>query len=211
MTTRSPSTPADASDDGKIELDMSALDQVVGGMADPTPVWEIHTDVEARIGTWQDDLILGDNDRQLIIAGGGDDAIFGGGGDDVMLGGGGHDKVFGGDGNDILAGGTGVDVVDGGAGDDLVVWSPGDGNDMLHGGDGTDELRLERTGLTIEQVLAGMTLDPWSAAPVAVDGGINLAGVSGRITIGGETFSFSGFERLTLSNEDSLWVPEGFP
>ncbi|MBU8536297.1 hypothetical protein J3S20_00500 [Roseomonas tokyonensis] len=157
-------------------------------------------------------MIMGDNDQQIIIAGGGDDYAFGGGGSDMILGGDGRDMIHGGDGDDTLAGNGGRDVVDGGAGDDVVIWSPGDGADILTGGSGTDELRLERTGLTIDQVLAGLVPDPGFPTPAMVNGSLDLTGITGSLTINGETFRFSGFEKLTLSDGDALYVhPDVIP
>ncbi|MFC2998347.1 calcium-binding protein [Falsiroseomonas tokyonensis] len=195
-------------------LDDAALDQVVGGSAafEPPTLWEQNPDAEVRIGTWQGDMIMGDNDQQIIIAGGGDDYAFGGGGSDMILGGDGRDMIHGGDGDDTLAGNGGRDVVDGGAGDDVVIWSPGDGADILTGGSGTDELRLERTGLTIDQVLAGLVPDPGFPTPAMVNGSLDLTGITGSLTINGETFRFSGFEKLTLSDGDALYVhPDVIP
>lgn len=208
MTSQGPKHPAPPA-----PLDLAALDRVVGGSAEfETSLWEQNPDAEVRIGTWQDDMILGDNDQQIIIAGRGDDYAFGGGGNDIILGGDGHDGLLGGDGDDTLAGNGGRDMVDGGAGDDVILWSPGDGPDILTGGSGHDELRLERTGLSIDQVLAGLVPDPGFPAPVLVDGALDLTGITGSLTIGGETFRFSGFERLTLSDGDALYVhPDVIP
>ncbi|WP_439594508.1 hypothetical protein [Falsiroseomonas sp.] len=208
MTSQPPKSPPPAA------LDAAALDQVVGGSAEsePTALWEQNPDAGLLMGTWQDDMLVADNDQHIIIAGRGDDYAIGGGGNDFVLGGEGRDLVMGGAGDDVLAGNGGRDMVDGGAGDDVVIWSPGDGPDILTGGSGTDELRLERTGLTIDQVLAGLVPDWGYPAPKVVDGTLDLTGITGSLTINGETFRFSGFERLTLSDGDALFVyPDAIP
>jgi Ca2+-binding RTX toxin-like protein len=172
-----------------VPLDEATLATVAGG---------------ARItGGGQGDQLLGTAEGDLMAGNGGHDRILGGAGDDVIGGGEGNDQVMGGEGDDTLAGGRGADRVDGGTGSDTILWQPGEGNDTLRGGQdssgGVDTLRLELTGLTPEQLIAAMTLEDGSAQPVIQDGWIDVTGVTGSITIGGETIQFTQFERLELA------------
>ena len=170
-------------------LEEAALAAVAGGA-------QIH-------GSGQGEQLLGTAEADLMAGNGGHDRILGGAGDDMIGGGEGNDQVMGGDGDDTLAGGRGADRVDGGTGSDTILWQPGEGNDTLRGGEdssgGVDTLRLELTGLTPEQLIAAMTLAEGSAQPVIQDGWIDVTGVVGSITIGGETIQFSQFERLELA------------
>lgn len=75
-----------------------------------------------------DDMIVGNQVRNVIKAGGGGDLVYGGGGNDKIKGGGGHDDLYGDNGRDKLVGGGGTDYLFGGA-----------GNDILKGGKGADE------------------------------------------------------------------------
>lgn len=130
---------------------------------------------------------------------GGNDHLYSAGGNDTVTGGSGTDRMDGGSGDDLMAGGAGTDSVSGGEGHDTILWSPEEGNDVLNGGEGVDTLRLEVTGMSLQDVLGALTLAPGSAQPQIVDGVMVLTGVSGTLTIGGETLTFSGFERLELS------------
>lgn len=170
-------------------LDPAALEGVTGG---------------AQIqGSGQGEQLLGTAGADLMAGNGGHDRILGGAGDDMIGGGEGNDQVMGADGDDTLTGGRGADRVDGGTGSDTILWQPGEGNDTLRGGEdsagGIDTLRLELTGLTPDQLIAAMTLAEGSAQPVIRDGWIDVTGVTGSITIGGETIQFSQFERLELA------------
>ncbi len=110
--------------------------------------------VERVVGSALDDDIRGDDRRNAIWGGPGNDSLAGGGGADLLQGGPGDDIVLGGAGNDLLRGGPGDDAVygqgqsdrvygdggaddlRGGAGDDLLH---GDNRDVgLVGGDGED-------------------------------------------------------------------------
>jgi Ca2+-binding RTX toxin-like protein len=173
-------------------------------------------------GTGIGDQVFGTEHADVISTGAGRDLAFGGAGDDMIGGGEGDDRLLGGSGDDTLAGGQGADFADGGSGNDTILWRPGEGNDTLRGGHdivwgeehlpgqqpegpdaSTDTLRLEMTGLTPEQLVAAMTLQDGSAQPVIQDGWIDVTGVSGSITIGGETIHFSQFERLELASSEA--------
>ena len=94
-----------------------------------------------------DDVILGTEGPDVIMAGGGRDVICGLGGDDRIDGGDRKDVIFGGGGDDVINGGQGADVINAGSGDDLVAGGRGKdiidgqgGDDDLRGNDGTDTL-----------------------------------------------------------------------
>ncbi|WP_415283019.1 PKD domain-containing protein [Candidatus Nitrososphaera sp. FF02] len=115
------------------------------------------------VGTSGADLILGNNYRNNIHAGSGNDCVIAGGGDDVVFGGDGNDQIYGGIGNDWIYGQKGDDkeygqdgndfihglidsnVLDGGNGNDFIVSGPknnviyaGAGDDVVHAGSGND-------------------------------------------------------------------------
>lgn len=69
-------------------------------------------------------LLKGQQHRDTIIGGSGNDAIRGEGGHDVLEGQAGDDSIFGGNGHDHLSGGTGVDILRGGRGRDTIVDEP---------------------------------------------------------------------------------------
>jgi hypothetical protein len=103
--------------------------------------------VPTIVGTLGDDVLVGTNGPDVILARAGNDTILGLGGDDVIcaeegddtvLGGSGGDVIDGGTGDDELSGGNGNDVLDGRDGDDVVTGDNGD--DVLNGGDGDDAL-----------------------------------------------------------------------
>lgn len=73
-----------------------------------------------------DSTLLGTEDADRLIAGGGDDTLVAGGGDDTLIAGGGDDILIGGSGDDILNGGGGSDTylfnfsVEGGGGGQIT-------------------------------------------------------------------------------------------
>ena len=86
------------------------------------------------VGTLTSDWIYGDDGRDVIYGGGGNDSVSAGEGDDT---------VYGGEGNDWLGGDAGSDTLDGGEGDDWLEgdWLEADaGDDTLSGGEGDDVL-----------------------------------------------------------------------
>ena len=93
------------------------------------------------------DLLIGDDDDDLLLAGAGEDFLYGEGGDDTLIGGADIDFLSGGDGDDTLSGGTGENTLYGDGGNDTLsggadfdFLSGGDGNDTLSGGAGDDIL-----------------------------------------------------------------------
>ncbi|MER3435311.1 MAG: alkaline phosphatase [Leptolyngbya sp. ERB_1_1] len=109
-------------------------------------------------GTNEAEELVGGDDRDVIVAFGGDDTVAGGLGDDILYGGegndlprgdlnsvdaqngesGGNDIIYGGAGNDRISGKSGNDQLYGEAGDDILVGDNGD--DLLWGGLGNDTL-----------------------------------------------------------------------
>ncbi|WUR11807.1 DUF4214 domain-containing protein [[Empedobacter] haloabium] len=67
-----------------------------------------------------DNYVVGDDARQNLYLGAGDDVLLGGGGDDVIGSAGGNDTLDGGSGNDVVIGGVGDDRLAGGSGDDVL-------------------------------------------------------------------------------------------
>ncbi len=128
--------------------------------------------IENVVGTAEDDVIVGDAERNWLNGGAGDDVVSGEGGNDTLIGGTGDDILDGGEGRDLadFSGDAGPVVVDlgaesaSGAGDDVLIsiesalgtgladaltgsdaanWlGGGAGNDTLVGGLGDDSLAL---------------------------------------------------------------------
>jgi Ca2+-binding RTX toxin-like protein len=88
----------------KLDTQITAADVAAG------KIWSFRTT--------GDDEYHGNDYRDVILAGGGNDAAWGNGGDDHLDGQAGDDTLYGGDGNDVLVGGSGADRLDGGAGND---------------------------------------------------------------------------------------------
>ena len=80
------------------------------------------TSIENVWGSLYSDKIVGTDDRNFLIGGGGHDNVEGRGGNDVIYGGWGHDVLDGGNGNDYLNGGHYNDTYTGGAGADTFVF-----------------------------------------------------------------------------------------
>lgn len=201
-------------DQGKVPLDERALDAVSGGISGSGTVRGTGN-MDFISGMATNDTILAGDGNDIAQAGDGNDNVAGQGGNDNLDGGAGRDTILGGDGNDaasggagsdIMVGGRGADYLDGGEGSDQFHWRPGEGNDTIVGGGSTnpalntdtDVLIIEDQSLTLDQLMRGFTLDAGSATPRIENGMINLTGVKGTLTIGGETIRFSGLERLGI-------------
>ncbi|MGG5810368.1 calcium-binding protein [Falsiroseomonas sp. CW058] len=192
----------------KAQITEAALDAVTGGNgAERISGTSANNNYSTGYGA---DTVMGWTGNDTIqagadndIAGGqaGNDSVDGGEGTDIVTGGAGTDTVSGGAGSDIIIGGTGADLLMGDAmlgvqGDDNFRWHPGDGNDTIQGGGGTDILVIEDAGMSLQQLLGAIRLDSGSAQPRIESNYINLTGVSGTVTIGGETIRFTGLERM---------------
>lgn len=81
--------------------------------------------------------VLGNN-RDAVMAYGGDDTVKAAEGDDVVYGGSGNDQVYGASGADVLVGDEGSDSLFGGA--DMDRLFGGNQDDLLDGGDARDRL-----------------------------------------------------------------------
>ena len=101
------------------------------------------------VGTGEDEVLRGTDERDVIVAGPGDDEVYGGRGNDVLCGGPGADLIQGGRGNDTIDAGAGDrDRAIGGLGDDHITGGPGEydevagylGIDTLNGGPGSFDL-----------------------------------------------------------------------
>ncbi len=124
-------------------IDLSACTIIVEGS---TPVF----------GTNGDDVICGDDSRNIIYALGGNDIVFGFGGNDLIFMGNGtsvpsvefvevttENGTFSAQrGIDLAVGGAGNDLIYGGNGDDLLFSTGGDRNE-LWGQNGDDELHAD--------------------------------------------------------------------
>ena len=67
---------------------------------------------EHLLGTSGDDVVTGDDARNIMSTSFGNDLLIGGAGNDFLRGEGGNDTLVGGANNDVLSGGVGVDTVD---------------------------------------------------------------------------------------------------
>jgi Ca2+-binding RTX toxin-like protein len=99
----------------------------------------VHGDVEAVIGTPQNDVLVGDSSGETLDGGAGNDVLIGNNGSDTLIGLDGADLLFGGGGNDALLGLFGPDSLFGGPGNDRLSGGPDD--DFLVGGSGSDRLK----------------------------------------------------------------------
>jgi len=80
--------------------------------------------MEGVIGSEFDDLIRGDDGKDVTLDGrGGADVLVGYDGDDTLYGGDGEDRLIGDEGNDFLQGGAGSDIINGRDGVDTADYS----------------------------------------------------------------------------------------
>ena len=96
---------------------------LIAGSAWGNATGDTFTSIENIWGSLYNDKLVGTNDRNILIGGGGHDDVSGRGGNDVIYGGWGHDVIDGGTGNDYLNGGHYNDTYTGGAGADTFVFS----------------------------------------------------------------------------------------
>jgi len=82
---------------------------------------ECHGVAATMTGTSGPDVLVGTEDRDVIVAGAGADEIYGHGGNDLICAGRGRDYIEGNAGNDVLRGGRGFDTGRGGAGSDACI------------------------------------------------------------------------------------------
>src|SRR5438046_9156833 len=84
-------------------------------------------------GTRNADVLVGTDQRDLILAFAGDDQVSAGGARDI---------VYAGPGNDTVDGGAGFDRIFGGADNDTLL--AGDGRAVIWGGPGNDNVKIGR-------------------------------------------------------------------
>jgi hypothetical protein len=106
----------------------------------------------------------------------------------TLWGQGANDTLSGLEGNDSLYGESGHDVLEGGTGSDLL--SGGTGNDWLNGGTGADTLE---GGSGIDVLVAAASRSSHFLS-------FSASNLSGTLTTGGETDSFTGVERLKFTD-----------
>ena len=107
----------------------------------------MNTVIENVVGSYFNDLIVGENGENTLLGLSGNDEIQGLGGNDLIAGGSGNDLIFGQGGRDELQGGNGADELQGGSGDDKLFGQAGidklfgqGGDDILVGGGGNDNI-----------------------------------------------------------------------
>ena len=107
----------------------------------------VNTVIENVVGSYFNDLIVGENGENTLLGLSGNDEIQGLGGNDLITGGSGNDLIFGQGGRDELQGGNGADELQGGSGDDKLFGQAGidklfgqGGDDILVGGGGNDNI-----------------------------------------------------------------------
>ena len=91
---------------------------------------------EARYLSENDDVVVGNDYRDVLLGDGGNDELRGLSKSDLLNGGLGDDRLLGGPGSDQIFGGSGSDVIHGGWGHDEI--RPGSGDDLVRGGYGSD-------------------------------------------------------------------------
>jgi Ca2+-binding RTX toxin-like protein len=156
------------------------------------------------------DSIAGGDGDDVIEGFAGADELLGEAGDDVLHGHQGDDVLDGGQGHDVLEGGPGADTLLGGNGDDVLTG--GDGDDTLIGGDGDDILIVDHPA----ELQQGETIAGGSGSDTlkigALDGMIDLWGLTSGEVTGIETVDLRGCgaNRLYLGGIDELMaVSEG--
>ncbi|WP_343713139.1 calcium-binding protein [Inquilinus sp.] len=172
--------------------------------------------IENLYGSSHDDVLTGNNVRNIIVGELGNDTIAGNGGDDFLVGDVGNDTVSGGDGADRLTGGAGIDILNGDGGNDTIDAGAdddqvfgGDGNDSLYGGAGDDVLDggagndILEGAAGADQMIGGDGTDTVSYGGSAVGVTVVMGGVSSGGDAEGDTMS--GIEQVVGSfHDDSI-------
>ncbi len=150
------------------------------------------SNIEAVIGTQQNDTMLGGGNDELLDGNAGDDLLAGNFGNDTLIGGDGNDTLFGSDGNDFLSGGAGNDTLKGGTGDDTFIGDDGDdlivmsnvaASSWIDGGAGIDTLDYSGVNSGLENVVVNLEtgiVEKWiDGAFVGIDTVHNVESVIG--------------------------------
>ncbi|WP_017905894.1 M10 family metallopeptidase C-terminal domain-containing protein [Pseudomonas asplenii] len=106
--------------DQEINLNAGAFSSV-GGLVGNVSIAKGVT-LENAVGGCGNDYLLGNEVRNWLHGGLGDDELDGGAGNDMLFGEGGNDSLTGGTGDDYLDGGSGADWLSGGEGRDTFVF-----------------------------------------------------------------------------------------
>ncbi|ATD65488.1 calcium-binding protein [Neisseria weixii] len=103
-------------------------------------------------------MLAGNEGKNRLNGGRGNDEIFGNHGNDVLNGGEGHDKLYGGTGNDVLNGQTSNDELYGGLGSDTYLFQANSGKDFLSDREGNNTVRFA-AGVSPEGIRIESRLD----------------------------------------------------
>ena len=140
--------------------------------------------VENLTGGAYNDVLYGNDGKNILRGSGGNDDVYGYGGNDTLYGGDGNDKLGGAAGDNVLYGGNHDDQLEGGSGVDQLYGEAGtdglfggNGNDRLYGGAGDDHLDDLGDG------------DDWLVGGLGVD---YLVGRAGSDTFAFETIQDTG-------------------
>ena len=180
---------------GGVTIDLGAGTAAIGSFH------QVVHGVEDLALTDSADNCTGNNVRNVIFGGGGDDTIRGAGGNDELTGGGGNDLLYGNSGNDLIYGnddndtifGNGgnddlfgdanEDSILGGSGDDVIVG--GSGRDSLKGGSGKDTIIGDTGHDTIDGGSGNNSIEGDSNLAMISRGNDSIAGGGGNDTIFG--------------------------
>lgn len=119
-----------------------------------------------------DYIFLGRGD-DVALAGDGRDYVSGGRGDDYIDGGAGRDYLRGGSGDDVIKGGTGNDVMIGGWGNDTFVFGEGDGHDRIYDFN-TYRDKIDLSDLNLQSVDDVQIHQTWYSTIIETDTGDTL-------------------------------------
>ena len=150
-----------------------------------------------------DSPFIGETWENYLIEGFGDNDIIGGGnGDDTLDGGSGVDSLAGGDGDDTLIGGTETDILSGGDGDDLYV-DVGSGDLVLEFlSDGTDTVQ---TALAVFTMQTGIEILDYTGTAAMTATGNSIGNTVDGSANGDTMFGRDGDDVLNgLDGNDTL-------
>ena len=171
------------------EVEVTFVEDAGGFSAGDTFGFEVFNFANA-IGTDFDDVLVGSEDANRLVGGGGDDLLRGREGSDTLDGGRGADDLRGGSGEDRLDGRQGADNLKGGAGDDRLFGQQGD--DVLRGGAGADLLGGGEGADTFRWTLGDIEDDAGQAVDfVAAFEADDLLLLAGRELTAGEAFDLA--------------------
>jgi Ca2+-binding RTX toxin-like protein len=150
---------------------------------------------------WTDDGndgLIGNDQANTFLSGGGNDGLYGYGGNDWLNGGDDDDTLSGGNGSDLVEGADGDDVVVGGSGNDYL-WG-GFGVDTLTGGSGADDFRFQDGDSGVGAGNRDLITDFSKAAGDDID----LATFGNLDFIGQDTFDAPDQVRFFHDNGDTI-------